>query len=160
MTQSALERVLDADGARRWRVAQPGRVVFTNGVFDLLHSGHVASLEAARALGDALIVGVNDDASAHRLGKGNGRPFVPAAERARLVAALRPVDRVVVFAEDTPADLIALLEPDVLVKGGDYDPASLPGGETVARRGGLVTVVPRLPGYSTTALVERIRASI
>jgi len=134
-------------------------VVFTNGVFDLLHAGHLAGLEAARGLGDALIVGVNDDASARRLEKGNGRPFVPAAERARLVAALRPVDCVVTFGEDTPAALIAALEPDVLVKGDDYDPATLPGRDTVLARGGVVTVVPLLPHRSTTALVERIRAS-
>jgi len=153
------ERVLDLDATRRWRRAQPGRVVFTNGVFDLLHAGHVAALEAARALGDALIVGVNDDASARRLRKGTGRPFVPADDRARLVAALRAVDRVVLFGEDTPTQLVAALEPDVLVKGGDYDPATLPGRETVLARGGVVTVLPLLPNRSTTALVERIRAT-
>jgi len=153
------ERVLDLDAICRWRRAQSGLIVFTNGVFDLLHTGHIAALEAARALGDALIVGVNDDASARRLGKGNGRPFVSADDRARLVAALRPVDRVVLFGEDTPAQLIAVLEPDVLVKGGDYDPATLPGRETVLARSGVVTVLPRLPNRSTTALVERIRAT-
>lgn len=152
-------RVLDRAAARRWRRAQKGRVVFTNGVFDLLHAGHLAGLEAARALGEVLVVGVNDDVSARRLVKGNGRPFVPAADRARLVAALRPVDCVVTFGEDTPAALVAELEPDVLVKGGDYDPLTLPGRETVLARGGVVTVVPLLPHRSTTALVERIRAS-
>ena len=158
-SRSPADRVMDRAAAQRWRRLQSGRVVFTNGVFDLLHAGHVAALEAARALGDVLVVGINDDASARRLGKGNGRPFVPAADRARLVAALRSVDRVVVFSEDTPAALIAELEPDVLVKGGDYDPAALPGRDTVLARGGVVTVLPLLPNRSTTALVERIRAS-
>ena len=152
-------RILDRSAARDWRMAQPGCVVFTNGVFDLLHAGHVTFLEAARDLGDVLIVGVNDDASARRLGKGAGRPFVPAADRARLVAALAAVDRVVLFAEDTPAELVGELEPDVLVKGADYDPATMPGGESTAARGGRVTVLPLVPDRSTTALVERIRAA-
>lgn len=155
----AAHRVLDRAAARLWRAAQTGRVVFTNGVFDLLHAGHVAGLEAARALGDALIVGVNSDASARRLGKGPGRPFVPAPDRALIVAALRPVDAVVLFDEDTPAALVAELAPDVLVKGSDYDPTTLPGREHVLARGGTVTVLPLLPDRSTSALLERIRAT-
>jgi D-beta-D-heptose 7-phosphate kinase/D-beta-D-heptose 1-phosphate adenosyltransferase len=145
--------------AARWRANLPGRVVFTNGVFDLLHAGHVAFLESARALGDVLIVGVNDDASAARLGKGPGRPIVPLADRMRVLAGLAAVGCVVPFPEDTPADLIAALEPDVLVKGSDYDPGALPGREHVLRRGGSVTVLPLVPGYSTTYLLERIRAT-
>jgi rfaE bifunctional protein nucleotidyltransferase chain/domain len=145
--------------AVRWRATLGGRVVFTNGVFDLVHAGHVRFLEDARALGDALVVGVNDDASAARLGKGPGRPFVPLDDRMQVLAALVAVDCVVPFPEDTPAALIAALEPDVLVKGDDYDPTLLPGRDTVLRRGGTVTVLPLLPGRSTTALVERIRGA-
>jgi rfaE bifunctional protein nucleotidyltransferase chain/domain len=142
-----------------WRAGMSGRVVFTNGVFDLLHAGHVAFLEHARALGDVLVVGVNDDASATRLGKGQGRPFVTLDDRMRVLAALSAVDCVVPFPEDTPAALVAALAPDVLVKGGDYDPAALPGRDSVLARGGDVTVIPLLPGRSTTALVERIRGT-
>lgn len=152
-------KVVDRPAARRWRAAQTGHVVFTNGVFDLLHAGHVGFLEQARALGSALIVGVNTDASAARLAKGDGRPFVREGDRARVVAGLAAVDLVVLFSEDTPAALVEELAPDVLVKDGDYDPSTLPGREHVAARGGDVTVLPRLPDHSTTALVERIRAA-
>ncbi len=141
-----------------WRSAQPGIVVFTNGVFDLLHPGHVALLEAARAEGDALIVGVNSDASARRLGKGPERPVVPELARARVLAALAAVDCVVIFDEDTPLDLIRLLEPDVLVKGGDYTRATTVGADIVEARGGRVKHVTLEPGFSTTAIVERLRA--
>ena len=144
--------------AAAWRAAQAGIVVFTNGVFDLLHPGHVALLEAARAEGDALIVGVNSDASARRLGKGPERPVVPAIARARGLAALAAVDCVVIFDEDTPLDLIRLLEPDVLVKGGDYTRATTVGADIVEARGGRVKHVPLEPGVSTTAIVERLRA--
>src|SRR5207247_9444170 len=109
-----------ATDAARWRASQRRPVVFTNGVFDLLHAGHVHLLEAARAAGGALIVGVNSDASVRRLGKGADRPVVAAADRARLLAALAAVDCVVVFDEDTPLELIRRLHPDVLVKGADY----------------------------------------
>lgn len=152
-------KIRDRAEAVRWRATLSGRVAFTNGVFDLLHAGHVAFLDGARALGDALIVGVNDDASAARLGKGPGRPFVPLDDRMRVLSALAAVDCVVAFPEDTPADLIGALEPDVLVKGSDYDPTHLPGRDAVLRRGGTVTVIPLLPGRSTTALVERIRGT-
>ena len=107
----------------QWRAAQAGPVVFTNGVFDLLHVGHVSLLEAARAQGTALVVGVNSDASVRRLGKGTDRPFVPEAERARVLAALACVDGVVLFDEDTPLELIRALRPDVLAKGADYEPS-------------------------------------
>jgi D-beta-D-heptose 7-phosphate kinase/D-beta-D-heptose 1-phosphate adenosyltransferase len=151
-------KIRDRVEAVRWRAARSGRVVFTNGVFDLLHAGHVALLTDARALGTALIVGVNDDDSARRLGKGPGRPFVPVDDRMRVLAALSAVDCVVPFPEETPAELIEALDPDVLVKGGDYDPTTLPGREHVLARGGVVTVLPLLPDRSTSALVERIRA--
>jgi len=131
--------------------------VFTNGVFDLLHVGHVSLLEAARALGVALVVGVNSDASARRLGKGDDRPLVPADGRVRLLAALACVDCVVVFDEDTPLDLIRALRPDVLVKGADYEPSQIVGADLVQSWGGRVERVPFLPGQSTTGLVERLR---
>lgn len=131
--------------------------MFTNGVFDLLHAGHVALLEAARGEGDALIVGVNSDASVRRLGKGPDRPLVAAAERARLLAALAAVDCVVLFDEDTPLALIRALTPDVLVKGADYAPADIVGAAEVEARGGRVVRVPLVAGQSTTGLVAKLR---
>ena len=144
--------------AAAWRSAQAGIVVFTNGVFDLLHPGHVALLEAARAEGDALVVGVNSDASARRLGKGPERPVVPEAARARVVAALAAVDCVVIFDEDTPLALILALHPDVLVKGGDWSPERIVGAPEVAARGGRVVSIPFAHDRSTTAVIRRIRA--
>lgn len=149
------QKVLTRDQARRWR-ERPGRVVFTNGVFDLLHPGHVDILVAARALGDALIVGLNSDASVRRL-KGPTRPVRKEAERAVVLAALESVDIVVVFDEDTPLELIRALEPDVLVKGGDYTVESVVGATDVIARGGEVVIVPLTPGHSTTSTVERMR---
>jgi rfaE bifunctional protein nucleotidyltransferase chain/domain len=131
--------------------------VFTNGVFDLLHTGHIALLEAARAEGDALIVGLNSDASARRLAKGPDRPVVPEGERARLVAALAAVDCVVLFDEPTPLTLIQRLRPDVLVKGADYDRAAIVGADEVERRGGRVVRVPLEEGRSTTELLRKLR---
>jgi D-beta-D-heptose 7-phosphate kinase/D-beta-D-heptose 1-phosphate adenosyltransferase len=151
------ERVRTADAAVAWRAAQPGPVVFTNGVFDLLHVGHVALLEAARAAGAALVVGVNSDASARRLGKGADRPLVPQQERARLVAALACVDCVVLFDDDTPLALIRRLRPDILVKGADYERSQIVGGDEVESWGGRVLRVPLLAGRSTTDLVRRLR---
>lgn len=142
----------------RWRAMQQGKVVFTNGVFDLLHPGHVEFLEAARALGDALLVAVNTDASVRRLGKGSDRPLVPLEARARMLAALGAVDRVVPFDEDTPLELVRALRPDVLVKGGDYRREHVVGAELVASYGGQVEIVPLVPGFSTTHLLERLRA--
>jgi rfaE bifunctional protein nucleotidyltransferase chain/domain len=131
--------------------------VFTNGVFDLLHPGHVDVLRAARAEGDALIVGVNSDASVRRLGKGPGRPIRPERDRAYVVAALAAVDAVVLFDEDTPRELVAALTPDVLVKGGDYSADAVAGGDLVRGRGGRVVIVPLTPGQSTTSIVTELR---
>jgi D-beta-D-heptose 7-phosphate kinase/D-beta-D-heptose 1-phosphate adenosyltransferase len=142
-----------------WRRKQGGTIVFTNGVFDLLHPGHVEILEAARRLGDALVVGVNSDDSARRLAKGPGRPVQPAEARARVIAALGAVDRVVLFEEDTPLALIESLAPDVLVKGGDYTRETIVGADFVESRGGAVYAIPLLPGQSTTAIVERLRVT-
>jgi rfaE bifunctional protein nucleotidyltransferase chain/domain len=152
-------KVRDRPAALAWRRAQRGRVVFTNGVFDLLHPGHLALLEAARAEGDALIVGVNSDASVRRLGKGTDRPLVPEAARARLLAGFAAVDCVTLFDEDTPLGLIELLEPDVLVKGADYTRDRIVGADLVEGRGGRVVRVELVPDHSTTRLVERLRAS-
>lgn len=132
------------------------RLVFTNGVFDLLHRGHAACLEAARRLGDALVVGVNSDASARRL-KGPGRPVQPEEDRAFLVASLRCVDAVCLFGDDTPRSLVVALLPDVLVKGGDYAPEEVAGGDVVREAGGSVRIVPLEPGRSTSSLIERLR---
>jgi D-beta-D-heptose 7-phosphate kinase/D-beta-D-heptose 1-phosphate adenosyltransferase len=135
------------------------RVVFTNGVFDLLHVGHVSLLEQARALGDCLVVGVNTDASVRRL-KGRGRPIIPLAERLEMLAGLKPVDYVVPFGEDTPARLIALVRPAVLVKGGDYRKSEIVGRDTVERDGGRVVRVRLRRGRSTSGLVARARLAI
>jgi rfaE bifunctional protein nucleotidyltransferase chain/domain len=141
--------------ARQARAA--GRVVvFTNGVFDLLHPGHVRYLEHARTLGGLLIVGVNSDASV-RANKGADRPITPAAERSEILEALRSVDAVVVFDEPTPHALIAALRPDVLVKGADWAEDAIVGRDVVEAGGGTVVRVPIEPGYSTSALIDRIR---
>lgn len=131
--------------------------MFTNGVFDLLHTGHVTLLEAARADGSALIVGVNSDASVRRLGKGADRPVVPERERARLVAALAAVDCVVLFDEDTPLTLIRKLRPDVLVKGADYQRKDIVGADDVEGWGGRVVRVPLVQDASTTNLIAKLR---
>ena len=133
------------------------RVVFTNGCFDILHRGHVEYLERARALGDCLVVGVNTDASVRRLGKDPHRPFVKEEDRAYVLAALAMVDFVTLFDEDTPAELIEALVPDVLVKGGDYSMDRIVGRQTVEAAGGVVRIIPFVEGFSTTSLVNRIR---
>jgi len=133
--------------------------VFTNGVFDVLHAGHVALLEAARAAGAALVVGVNADASVRRLGKGADRPLVGEVDRARVLAALACVDCVVLFEEDTPLELIRALRPDVLVKGADYGRDQIVGADDVEGWGGRVVRVPLVPGKSTTDLVRRLRGA-
>lgn len=140
-----------------WR--QAGAVVFTNGVFDVLHRGHASYLEQARALGATLVVGVNTDASAKRLGKGPERPLNNQQDRAFLIAALASVSLVTLFDEDTPEQLIAQLRPDVYVKGGDYDMERL--GETALVRswGGRAVAIPFVSGYSTSALVTRIQSA-
>jgi D-beta-D-heptose 7-phosphate kinase/D-beta-D-heptose 1-phosphate adenosyltransferase len=139
-----------------WR-AEKKRVVFTNGCFDLLHAGHVEYLRAARARGDVLLVGVNDDASVRRM-KGPGRPINPLEDRLSVLAALEMVDAVVPFGEDTPAELIEAVTPDVLVKGQDWADKGVVGREWVERHGGEVVLAPLLPGRSTSAIVERLRA--
>ncbi len=143
---------------RRAALRQAGKtLVFTNGHFDLLHVGHLDYLEKARALGDALFVGLNGDASTRRL-KGRGRPLVPANERARLLAALRPVDAVIIFEADTAADLLRALQPEIYAKGGDYAHKALPERPTVEQYGGRVELIDYLPGHSTSALIDQIRA--
>ena len=132
--------------------------MFTNGVFDLLHAGHIALLEAARAAGDALVVGINSDASVRRLGKGPDRPLVVQNDRARVLAALAAVDCVVLFDEDTPLALIHRLHPDVLVKGADYAREAIVGAAEVEGWGGRVVRVPLVEGKSTTDLVRKLRA--
>ncbi len=132
------------------------RVVFTNGCFDLLHPGHIRLLEQARKLGDALIVGLNSDASVRRL-KGEGRPVLPERERAEILSALECVDAVVIFDDLTPRDVIARLLPDVLVKGGDWPGDRIVGREEVEAAGGCVKAIPVVPGYSTSAILKKIR---
>lgn len=134
------------------------RIVFTNGVFDLLHPGHVRYLSQARGLGDLLIVGVNADESVRR-NKGPDRPITAQDERAEVLAALECVDAVVIFAEDTPADIIRLVQPDVLVKGADWPANQIVGRDTVESRGGRVVLMPVEAGHSTTSIVERIKSS-
>jgi len=141
---------------RRYGRPRTGRLVFTNGCFDLLHRGHVEYLYEARALGDALVVAINSDDSVRRL-KGPGRPLVPVEDRALLVAALGCVDAVTIFEEDTPRELIAELLPDVLVKGADYTLDQVVGREEVEAAGGQVVLVRLREGYSSTALLRRIR---
>jgi len=152
-------KILSRDDARRWRLDRPGAVVFTNGVFDLLHRGHVAYLTRARAEGDALVVGVNTDASVRRLGKGVDRPVNAERDRAFVLAGLECVDAVVLFDEDTPLELIRALEPDVLAKGADYAPGAIVGADLVTARGGRVVRVSLEPGYSTTALLRKVNGA-
>ena len=156
-SQKVVSRGAAASWAKKLQ-AQGQRVVFTNGCFDLLHPGHVTYLEQARSQGEALIVGVNTDDSVRRLGKEGGRPVTPESDRARVLAALACVDLVVLFDEDTPLELISALQPDVLVKGGDYQLNEIVGREVVEARGGQVLALPFVPGYSTTALVARLRS--
>ncbi len=146
------------DEAVERRARIPGKVVFTNGVFDLLHSGHVDLLTTARSAGDALILGLNTDASVRRL-KGDERPVRNEAERAYVAAALEAVDMVVLFGEDTPLELVVALRPDVIVKGGDYAVDSIVGAREVQGWGGEVVVVPLTPGQSTTSIIERLGAT-
>jgi rfaE bifunctional protein nucleotidyltransferase chain/domain len=138
--------------------ALPRPLVFTNGVFDILHRGHVAYLEQARGLGASLVVAVNSDASARRLGKGEDRPLNAEEDRMAVLAGLAAVDLVVPFDDDTPRALIVACRPDVLVKGGDYTAGTTAGAAETLARGGRFVAIPLLPGRSTTRLVERIRA--
>ncbi len=140
---------------RAWR-ERGQRVVLTNGCFDLLHAGHLALLEAARREGDVLVVALNSDASVRRL-KGERRPIVGALERTELLLALEAVDRVVVYEEDTPLEVVRTLAPDVLVKGADWPEAAIVGGPEVLAAGGRVARVPLVPGRSTSSIVGRVR---
>ena len=152
-------RVLTHDGIAAFVSTQRAhgrRIVFTNGVFDLLHPGHVRYLQEARALGDVLVIGLNADASVRR-NKGPARPITPQDERAEVLAALACVDAVVIFEEDTPAEIIRLVQPDILVKGADWAADQIVGRDTVEARGGRVVRVPVEQGYSTTAIVDRVR---
>ena len=149
------------DEAVRWADqlrAEGKKIVFTNGVFDLLHPGHVRDLQDARQLGDALIVAVNSDRSARLLEKGPDRPINPEAERAEVLAALACVDATVIFDEATPFEIVQALRPDVLVKGADWAEGTIVGADIVEARGGRVVRIPLAAGYSTTALLDRIRA--
>lgn len=149
-------KVMDLEAVRVWRIGVRGAVVFTNGVFDLLHPGHVSILDAARREGAALVVGVNSDASVQRL-KGPSRPVRTSAERALVLSALEAVDAVIVFDEDTPLEVVTAIEPDVIVKGGDYTPDTIVGADVVTARGGRVVVIPLVEGQSTTSTIERMR---
>ena len=137
--------------------ARGGTVVFTNGVFDLLHPGHIRYLRDARALGDALIVAVNSDRSV-RANKGAGRPINPEQERAEVLLGLAAVDAAVIFDEDTPHAIISRIQPDVLVKGADWGPDNIVGRDVVEARGGRVVRVELAPGFSSTALLEKVRS--
>jgi len=148
---------VDAVGLVERLRAQQKVVVFTNGVFDLLHPGHVRYLQAARALGDALIVAVNSDASARSLEKGPDRPLNTAAERAEVLAALACVDATVIFDEPTPIEIVRALQPDVLVKGADWAEGTIVGADVVEARGGRVVRIPLAEGYSTTGIITRIQ---
>lgn len=148
---------LEEAQAQRQLLREEGKtLVFTNGHFNLLHVGHLDYLEKARGLGDALFVGLNGDASSTRL-KGLGRPIVPAGERARLLAALHPVDAVIIFEEDRADRLLRALQPEIYVKGGDYAHKDLPERSTVEAYGGIVELIDYLPGHSTSELIQRIR---
>ena len=139
--------------------AEGKRIVFTNGVFDILHPGHVRYLREARALGDLLIVGVNSDRSVRALGKSPDRPINAERERAEVVAALASVDGTVIFDEDTPHAIIAALLPDILVKGADWGEDAIVGRDVVEARGGKVVRIPLAQGFSTTTILERVRQS-
>jgi rfaE bifunctional protein nucleotidyltransferase chain/domain len=154
-----LDKIVPRNAAAARVAALPQPVVFTNGVFDVLHRGHVTYLAQARALGASLVVALNTDASARRLNKGTDRPLNAQQDRAEVIAALGSVDLVTWFDEDTPLELIGELRPDVLVKGGDYDMAKLAETRLVQSYGGRAQAIPFVDGYSTTALVKRIRSS-
>ena len=151
---------LDDATALVTRERRAGRsIVFTNGVFDVLHIGHTRYLRYARSLGDVLVVGVNSDSSVRRLGKGDERPVTGELERAEILSTLWTVDAVVIFDEDTPAAIVERLQPDVLVKGADWEGRDIPGRDSVERRGGRVVFAPFEAGYSTTRLLDALKNS-
>jgi D-glycero-beta-D-manno-heptose 1-phosphate adenylyltransferase len=161
VSEAGLLNKLATRGEAQARItALPRPVVFTNGVFDVLHRGHVTYLEQARALGGSLVVALNTDASAKRLGKGDDRPLNKELDRAVVMAALESVSLVTWFDEDTPLQLISDLKPDVLVKGGDYDMRKLSETAVVEGYGGKALAIPFVEGYSTTALVNKIRQAL
>lgn len=135
------------------------KIVFTNGCFDIIHIGHIKYLSEAKKLGDVLVVGLNSDDSVRRL-KGTARPINPQNERAEVLDSLKPVDIVVIFEEDTPLELIKLVRPDVLVKGGDYTPDKIVGSDFVVSYGGKVEIIPYVEGKSTSNLIEKIRTIV
>jgi rfaE bifunctional protein nucleotidyltransferase chain/domain len=139
-----------------WRF-KDRKVVFTNGCFDLLHKGHVTYLAQAAELGDMMVVGLNSDASVKKLNKGANRPIQDQDSRALILASLESVGAIIIFDEDTPADLIKFVQPDVLVKGGDWKPEQIAGYDTVKAKGGEVTVIEFIPGFSTTAIEKKIK---
>lgn len=149
--------ILNWKQARDYREQFNGKVVFTNGVFDILHRGHLDYLTEAREYGDALIVGVNSDISAASLNKGSGRPFNNEGDRSYLLSKLEPVDVVILFNQPTPLELIEIIQPDILVKGGDYTIDKVVGRNSVETRGGKVIIIPLTKGYSTSDLIERIK---
>jgi D-beta-D-heptose 7-phosphate kinase/D-beta-D-heptose 1-phosphate adenosyltransferase len=149
-------KVMTLEEVAIWRRRVRGDVVFTNGVFDLLHPGHVDILDRARREGAALVVGVNSDASVKRL-KGPARPIRTSVERMTVLAGLEAVDVVVLFEQDTPIELVRAIEPDVIVKGGDYSPETIVGADLVTARGGRVVVIPLVDGHSTTSTIEKLR---
>ena len=157
-TPSFLDKIVSRPDAAARVKTLPQPVVFTNGVFDVLHAGHVTYLAQARSLGGSLVVALNTDASAKRLGKGPDRPLNTDIDRATLIAALESVSLVTWFDEDTPLEIISELRPDVLVKGGDYDMQRLKEAKLVESYGGKALALPFVEGYSTTALVAKIRA--
>ena len=152
MTKERLVSILELARAKKQRL------VFTNGCFDLMHIGHTRYLQAAKQLGDLLVVGINGDASVRSLNKALDRPIVPEVQRAEVLAALGCVDYVVIFTEPDPLNLITTLQPDVLVKGGDWPVNRIVGREIVEARGGVVKTIPLVPDMSTTSLIQRIRA--
>jgi rfaE bifunctional protein nucleotidyltransferase chain/domain len=141
--------------SNRWKL-QGRKIVFTNGCFDILHKGHLELLTQAAALGDILVVGVNADLSVRKL-KGDERPVNDESFRSLMLASLAIVDAVCIFPEDTPLELIQSIMPDIIVKGGDYDPSSVVGAEDVVKNGGEVKIIPLVTGYSTSGLIRKIR---
>jgi D-glycero-beta-D-manno-heptose 1-phosphate adenylyltransferase len=152
----SLDQLLSTLSAER---AGGKRIVFTNGCFDLMHIGHTRYLQAAKALGDTLVIGVNSDASVRSLDKAPDRPIVPDAQRAEVLAALGCVDYVVIFDESDPLQLITAVQPDILVKGGDWTLDRIVGRDVVEARGGVVKTIPLVSGLSTTGLLQRIRST-
>lgn len=156
-----MSRILTRAEAVRFVEAERSQghvIVFTNGVFDILHPGHVRYLADARAQGDVLIIGLNSDASVRRLDKGPDRPLNPEQERAEVLAAMRVVDAVVIFDEETPLEIVTALQPDVLVKGADWAADAIVGRDVVEARGGKVVRIPLAAGYSTSAIVARLQS--